>query len=636
MKTKFIAVLAVLILALTMFSCDKFIPKNEKTVDFIVNGEVYATVKTEKGQTIEFPEDPVVDGYEFAGWYIDETCKTQFKETMSIVTSMSVYAKFDIDPYSDYTKMSVLSAREATVGDKIKIEGVVAKITYAFGMVPSGFYVVDGTNSIYVYGKESAATVAVGNKVTVCGTKAYWILEDEQNSAQKHGYKGCCQLENIEVVKNDGGSNAYDKSWITETTVKEIIDTPFTENITTTIFKVNAYVKKVVGTGFTNYYINDIDGETGSYSYSQCDGEDYAWLDEFDGKICTVYLSVINAKSSAGGCQYRFAPIEVIDENYTFDLSKAPEYAVKYLALDQFRPSYTGNPETVLITSASAEHLGFTNVEISYTSDNTAVIDFVREAGVTTLNCVGVGKATVTITAKHNGNEYKKTLEIEVLSNAAYDYISVSDAIDTQVGEDVIIKGIVGPSLVNKVGFYLFDDNGVIAVLADNETMSELEIGHEVIISGTRHNNHNPENTNFGVTYFGQTCIKNATLLANYYGNHEYNDANFVRDVDVQEFYALDAKVDYSTTVFVIEGNVTFYTAGYSTGVSIYDDNGKYFSLYCSGSGQYSWLKEFEGQKVTLEVIACNWNDKTYYRGCVISVVTEQGRVYNTLNFDVN
>ena len=109
-------------------------------------------------------------------------------------------------------------------------------------------------------------------------------------------------MDDAIVISNDKGSADFDKSWITESTVKEIMDTPVTEDITAKIFKVNALVKKAPGNGFTNYYIDDIDGVTGSYVYTQCNGGDFGWLDEFDGKICTVYLVALNAKASTSGC----------------------------------------------------------------------------------------------------------------------------------------------------------------------------------------------------------------------------------------------------------------------------------------------------------------------------------------------
>ena len=41
-----------------------------------------------------------------------------------------------------------------------------------------------------------------------------------------------------------------------------------------------------------------------------------------------------------------------------------------------------------------------------------------------------------------------------------------------------------------------------------------------------------------------------------------------------------------------------------------------------------------DGQEITIELALCNWNSKTYYAGCVISVITEDGKIINTLNFE--
>ncbi|MDE7213949.1 MAG: InlB B-repeat-containing protein, partial [Anaeroplasmataceae bacterium] len=277
---------------------------------------------------------------------------------------------------ASYTKMTVVEARNAAKDTKIILEGVVAKITYANGMIPSGFYLVDSTSSIYVYDSQVTPRVAIGNKVKVAGVKDLWILETEASNASKFGYDGCCQLSNAYLLENDEKKNDYDKSWIEKTTVKAIIDTPVSENITTLIYKVDALVKKAEGTGFVNYYFDDIDGVTGSYTYTQCNGSDFSWLDEFDGKICTVYLSAINAKSSASGCSWRFFPIEVIDEGYTFNKVDAPKFAVEYYGLNQFDKNYTGDPKKELITSVTQELIDVKDIKLEYTSSDTNVISF--------------------------------------------------------------------------------------------------------------------------------------------------------------------------------------------------------------------------------------------------------------------
>ena len=528
---------------------------------------------------------------------------------------------------SAYTEMNVADARNAEKGTLIKVDGVVAKITYADKLIPSGVYLVDETQCIYVYDGTIASMVEVGNTITVLGEKDYWVLEKEQSSADKFGYKGCNQLSNAKLVNNDKAISDFNKDWITESTVKEIMDNPVENDITTTIFKVNALVKKVEGNGFTNYYFDDLDGVTGSYAYSQASGADFAWLDEFDGKICTVYLSAINAKSTATGCVYRFLPVLVIDEGFTFNKDDAAKFAVQYYGVGQIGAKYTADPAIELTTSVSSELLGFENATLTYTSDNTAVVYI--ENGV--LHCGEVGEANVTITGEYNGKTYSETVKVTVAEAPKYDSITVAEAIVATEDSQVTVKGIVGPSVVNKNGFYLFGEDGsTIAVLVDStDEFADLEIGHEVILQGKRER-YVKDDTNTSIA--GQSSIVNAKILVNYYGNHEYSTAKFV-EATAAEFYALDKAVDYSTTVFVLTATINYIETDFYTSLELVSGDTK-VGLYMSGAGQYKWLQAFTGQEVTMEIAACNWNDKGYWRGCVLAVRTADGKVLNTLNFD--
>lgn len=502
---------------------------------------------------------------------------------------------------------------------------MVARISYANGMVPSGVILVDGTNSIYVYDGDLAGRVSIGNEITVLASKTYWILETESSNAEKFGYQGCNQLDEAHLLSNDGGSHDFDKSWISTTTVKEIMDTPVSEDITTTIFKVTALVKKVPGNGFVNYYIDDLDGVTGSYSYTQCNGSDFAWLDEFDGKICTVYLVALNAKSSSSGCVWRFLPVAVYDEGFDVSTVNVAEFAVKYHGIPQFLTYYTGDPAMELVTSVSSDLLNFSGANLTYSSDNTSVVYFAGNV----MHCGVTGVANVTVSCTYGGKTYSESVQITVESNQTVDYISVQEAIDTAVGETVIVKGIVGPSLVNRVGFYLIDETGLIAIITSAENMELLEIGQEVILTGLRDRFHNGEGD-----HAGQTAITNCEITANYYGKHEYCDDFFVTGKTLADFYALDATVDYSTTVFVLKATVMVEETAYYTNIKLVDENGTKVTLYCSSANQYNWLKAYAGQEVTLELAACNWNNKTFWAGCVLSVILEDGtKVLNTLNF---
>jgi hypothetical protein len=535
-------------------------------------------------------------------------------------------AVVDLDAY---TAATIAEAREAAVGTKVKVSGVVARITYANGMKPSGFILVDNTQSIYVYSADAAQRVQIGNKIEIAASKTYWILGDEQYNAEKFGYKGCNQLEDAYLISNDDRTdNEFDKSWIEESTVKDMLDTPVTEDITTKIFKVNALVKKSPGTGFINYYFNDLDGMTGTYTYTQCNGSDFEWLDAFDGKICTVYLMILNAKSTQSGCVWRILPVLVEDNNFTFDKDLAAEHAVKYYGIPQFLSTYSGNPALEVITSVSSELLGFEVATLSYTSDNEAVVKFVQVGEKLIMNCLSAGKATVTVKGTYNEKEYSEDFEITVTVNEDVDYTNVAGAIAANKGDTVTVKGIVGPSLVNKTGFYLIDETGVIAVQTDADTMATLQMGNEVVLEGVRH-----INTKGGTNYYGQTCINDAKIVSNAYGKNEYSTASFVSGKTLKEIYDLDPLIDYTTTVFVLQATVTVVEAQYYTNIYLTDGNGTDLRLYCSNASQYTWLKAYAGQEVTVEVAACNWNDKNNYTGCVLSAETPDGKVYNELNF---
>lgn len=529
----------------------------------------------------------------------------------------------------EYTAKSIAEAREDKEGVKVKLTGVVARITFANGYVPNGFYLVDNTGSIYVYDSQIAAQVAIGNNVTIAGEKTYFILETEKSNAEKFGYNGCCQIQNVLLVSNDKGTNEYDKSWIQEATVKQIIETSPSENITTNIYKVNALITKKENPGFVNYYINDIDGTTGSYVYTSCNGGDFSWLDEFDGKICTVYLSPINMKSSASGCIFRFLPISVSYDNYSFNLDDAPDYALEYHAIDQMKKLYYTDPAQELLTSVSSELLGIDNITLDYKSSDETVVYFEKTNGKIIMHTGAVGNATITITATDGTNSSNATVNIEVAEDIAANAVNVNEAISSNDGDVVIVKGIVGGSLTNQTGFYIIDETGAIAVRTNSETLSDISLGDEVIISGTR--SHVKKSTT-AAEINGQSCLDNATVIANYYGNHEVSRASFDSTKTLADLYSMSPNEEHTTQIYTIKATVNYIETNYYTTVSLISGDTS-LALYCSSGSQYSWLREFANKEVTLDVALVNWNDKTYYRGYVLSATLDGVTLHNTLNF---
>ena len=215
----------------------------------------------------------------------------------------------------------------------------------------------------------------------------------------------------------------------------------------------------------------------------------------------------------------------------------------------------------------------------------------------------------------------------------SYNAITVAEAIEAAVDTNVVVKGIVGPSVVNKNGFYLFGEDGsVIAVLVNDLTQFVgLEIGHEVVLTGMRER-YIKDDAN---TVAGQTCIVNAEILVNNFGNHEYSTAKFITDKTLADILAFSTTEDHTTEVYVITVTVKVVAQTYFSNIYLKSGDAE-IRLYTSSAAQYSWLND--GEEVVVELAPCNWNDQSKaYVGCVLAVRNADGtKTYNTLNFDNN
>ena len=611
------------------------------TIESVTNAQYGAMVITDETGSISVYNTKNADGTDYAAME-DKPYKGDSVVLSCIVHAFNgeaeikqayivefTHAEITIDP-AEYTEMSIADARNTEMGTKVKVSGVVAQMVYG-GKAdsPCGLILADGTASIYVYDGDLAARCVVGNTVTIAAEKTYWIQEKELAAAQDNGYKGCNQLVDVKLINLDNSVTDFDASWVVETTIKKIMETPVDNDITTLIYKVTALIKRDASYGnWVNYYIDDLDGVTGSYCYTQCDGADYAWLDAYDGKICTIYMMALNAKCAADGCTWRFLPVAVISDEFDPASVNVPAYIVNYVGLKQFELSYTGDPAKKLETSVSSDLLGFTGASLRYESSDPSVISVAD--GV--LNCLKSGTATITVIGEYNGETYFDTVTIIVdIPQPDVEYPTVADVIATAVGETVTVKGIVGPSVVNKTGFYLIDGTGVIAVLTTEDVMETLTIGQEVVLEGKRDRFY--DSSKNGGTHAGQTFITGATVVVNNYGEHAYDTSTFVTDKTITDLYNLEASVDYSTTVFIVTATVSkgdgqWATFGLTDGI-------KTLTLYSGSTAQYSWLEQFIGQEVTIQVAPCNWNNKSYWRGCVLAVTDAGGNThYNTLCFE--
>ena len=543
----------------------------------------------------------------------------------------------------DYTEMTIGEAREAAVGSLVKVTGVVSRITFADGMKPNGFIIVGDNSSIYVYDNQIAIEVAIGNKITLLAKKTMYIPSKEANSAKKFGYKGACQLIDGHLLSNDEATNDLDLSFAQEKTVKEVIETSPSDNITSLIYHSNALIKRVQkeGQNFVNYYIDDLDGKTGSYVYTACDGKDFAWMDQYDGKICSVYYTALNAKSTSTGVLFRFLPIKIEDNNnYQFDKAEAPKFAVEYYGLEQFDTVYSADPEKEMLTSVTSDLLNFGTVTLSYSSNNNDLAYFKTEDGkvIFHINSGTEGTATITVTGHLDGQkDFSKTMDIKIVKPVdVSSAVNVKAAIDASKDTELLVKGVIGPSLVNKNGFYLIDETGSLAVVMNStDEFNGLQIGQTVYIKGKRDLFASARN---GTPSYFESCMTGCQIVKNEFGNVDYSTASFIKGKTLADLIALPvADNSHTAEVYVITAGLKFVsTKNYSN--AYLKDGDSEMRLYCTNAaGQYQWIKSYvdDTTTYTMEVAVCNWNDKNYFTACLLSITDSNGnKVMNTLNFN--
>ena len=81
---------------LTFVACDNHEQPTEDsslTMTFIVDGAVYKTVNVQVGEEMTLPDNPTKDGYDFAGWFLDEEFTTVLDAT-KMKGKVTLYAKF--------------------------------------------------------------------------------------------------------------------------------------------------------------------------------------------------------------------------------------------------------------------------------------------------------------------------------------------------------------------------------------------------------------------------------------------------------------------------------------------------------------------------------------------------------------
>lgn len=541
---------------------------------------------------------------------------------MGVSHVQSVEQTHETPDLAPYQAKTIAEGRASEVGSKVKFTGVVASLTHTQNMNYNGFYLVDETGSIFVYGGESASQVQVGNTVTVVGEVDHFIAATEKTYADQFGYQGAIQIKDTYVVSNDKGNSSFPRGWMKKTTMKEIISTSVKEkNITSDSFLVTCVVKKDENTGYVNYYLDDLDGKTGGRVYTSNSGADFKYLDALCDQIVDMVVSPINCKSTVSGTEYRFIPLDVkIAEGYSFDLANAPQFALDYVALDQFQDVYYADPKLEVATSYSNSLIGIEGLNISYSSSKTDLAYFATEEGKTIFHTSDTltGKATITVTASLGSYSASSSFDVEVAS-PTFDAKTVKEAVDAQEGEEITVKGVVMGKVLNKIGFYVGDDTSIIAVqLSSKDDLSKVETGDEVIVKGKRTFTGPRDN------YTGRINLSLSSVLAVTSKGNSYSRAT-IQEVSFADLVSYSMDTNHTAELYRVNAYATIYTnsRGYGMFEFFADEassknGGSYLKVYSGDNDQYAFLESMAGKQVTVELALCNWNwnGKNPYQCC--------------------
>lgn len=248
----------------------------------------------------------------------------KFEITVTVkykTATISLNKEVEIIKKSDFETISISEVKNKEDGTIVTIEAVVAKVTYKSSMTKQGLFLVDDSSSIFAYFGTSIASqlenVEEGNKIVLKAKVDHYIKN--ATNALNENYSGDFQLSNGEILNID--SNVYEipVTSYSNSTVTTIALTKPENNITGNIYKVRAIVVKNVSTNATSYNLKEVNdlvpsGTTAASIplYSQNSGNDFKWLDEYEGEEVTILVGVQNLNLKASGSYYRCCPIKVL------------------------------------------------------------------------------------------------------------------------------------------------------------------------------------------------------------------------------------------------------------------------------------------------------------------------------------
>jgi uncharacterized protein YdeI (BOF family) len=532
----------------------------------------------------------------------------------------------------DFGAPNTLSeAREAEAGTELTVAGIVTHFNYTGQGMPEicGFWLSDGTDTLYIYGAEAASSVQVGNTVKLKGTKAYYIPSTDTESAPVVNYKGQAQLIDPEILSNDGKTDGQvPDSVIHETTVEDLINTPLTEDISGKIYRVKGFWHVVPGGGWTNYELESLNRVDSLQAYTQCNGKDFSWTRQEDDKCVQMLIIMTLAKPTAG--VWKFCPMEIEYETYVKSTEEA-EYGAKRVLRTSLGTTY-GEATEIRIPKEDPLVEGVTR-SLSVVSGEGAAVTEEGDEIVLKIDPVNHGDGCVIkAEAAYKDATGSAQKEIQYVTKPSIETKTVAEARALSDGTEVSVEATVCrvtyQSGMAKQGMFLADETSSIFVynsLANVPNLKNVEDGNNVIVTGKiAHYIKNADNA-ASENYAGDLQLTDVSVQYLDSGIHSIPEAAIDATKTIKDLVDTPVTEEITGLLYRVSGTVNVNSYG---GYSLTDlsDTSKVLSLYSqvSGADFSDLLGSYTGQNVDLVIGIQNLNLKSsnsVWRACPIEVL---------------
>ncbi|MDD4532702.1 MAG: hypothetical protein PHW22_04655 [Bacilli bacterium] len=557
---------------------------------------------------------------------ISSTTSTSFEEESSVEVSTSSQDEFE----------DIGSLRTAEVSSEVEVKGVVLKQVYTGQKTPyiTGFYLIDNTGCIYVYGEDLAKSVSVNQEISLKGTIAYYIPETDSGTAESVGYKGALQLINPKLINHISDNAKIPSSSIeTKSDINSIESKALTEDITGNVYELRGKIIVSEQPGYTNYYLQSLDLMTNLPFYTQCNGKDYTWLNDYAEKYVDIYVVIMNAKPSRN--EWRALPVKILSE-YNPTAQDYCHYGNLRIEKTYFAKKYNEDI-TVAVprNDLSIEGLSYafklsdqeTNVTLSVDDDyNNLSFTIPSQKHEVELQIVSTYQST----------SFTDSFIVELEPKTDFETESLKSIREKEDGSEVVAQGVVAQitykSGNKKLGFVIQDETDSMVVYNSVDAMSNLddvEKGNKVTIRGTlsHYIKTGDEDKAASFNYKGDTQIYDAEILSNDSKNNDLYETSLVKNLSVAEVAQIDPATDPVGKIYQCDAIIDKTSTAYFTSYRIDDpdDSSKSLSIYSQMQGsEYSFLDEYDGQEVSLNFAIQNikYSSGSYaWRICAIGVV---------------